>query len=400
VSRGKANEIVLDDRLMQGGCEGWNSPCYISFMGTVLRSFTHLSNQELLAEVQLLAQRERHATAQLIASLIELDVRRLYLGAGYSSLFTYCTQVLRLSEHAAYGRIEAARAARRFPVILNLLDDGAITLTTVGLLSPHLTPDNHVAVLESVRHKSKREVERLVVELSPRPTVATVVRRLPAPRQVAVSCGVIAATEPVTVPVPQVVPSRPPAARTAVVSPLAPERYKVQLTISRETHDKLRRVQDLMRHALPNGDAAEIFDRALTVLLEQLLRRKVVATDRPRAARPATPRSRHIPAAVKRAVWARDAGQCAFVGPAGRCTETGFLEFHHVTPFAAGGQARADNLELRCRAHNAYEAEHYFGTAHPSLLREWHADYVASSPTRSGPSIKQAGPTSVESLPV
>jgi hypothetical protein len=120
-------------------------------MSTVLRSFRHLSNQELLAEVQLLVQRDRQATVQLIASLIELDVRRLYLGEGYSSLFTFCTQVLRLSEHAAYGRIEAARAARRFPVILNLLDDGAITLTTVGLLARHLTPDNHVTVLESAR---------------------------------------------------------------------------------------------------------------------------------------------------------------------------------------------------------------------------------------------------------
>ena len=52
------------------------------------------------------------ATARLVAALGELDARRLYLGEGYSSLFTYCTQVMRLSEHAAYGRIEAARAAR------------------------------------------------------------------------------------------------------------------------------------------------------------------------------------------------------------------------------------------------------------------------------------------------
>jgi 5-methylcytosine-specific restriction endonuclease McrA len=358
-------------------------------MSTVLRSFTQLSNAELLSEVRALAQGERHATVQLIASLIELDVRRLYLGEGYSSLFTYCTRVLRLSEHAAYGRIEAARAARRFPVILNLLADGAMTLTTVGLLARHLTPDNHGAVLESARHKSKREVERLVVELSPRPTAATVVRRLPAPSHVAVSRGVVVATEPaVTV-------SVLPAPRTAVVSPLAPERYKVQLTITRETHDKLRRVQDLMRHALPNGDVAEIFDRALTVLLEQLIRRKLAATDRPRAARQTTEGSRHIPAAVKRAVWSRDAGRCAFVGTRGRCSETGLLEFHHVTPFAAGGQTREDNLELRCRAHNAYEAEQYFGAAHPSLLREWRGDYVASSPTRSGPSIKQPEPPTV-----
>ena len=65
---------------------------------------------------------------------------------------------------------------------------------------------------------------------------------------------------------------------------------------------------------------------------------------------------RHVPAAVKRVVWARDAGRCAFVGVDGRCAETGFLEYHHVVPFAAGGPTSVTNLELRCRAHNEYEA--------------------------------------------
>ena len=144
--------------------------------------------------------------------------------------------------------------------------------------------------------------------------------------------------------------------------PLAPERYKVQFTVSRETYDKLRRVQDLLRHTLPSGDPAAIFDRALTRLLDELARTRLAATSRPRAQRPPAPESRHMPAAVKREVWRRDAGRCAFVGTSGRCTETGFLEFHHVVPYAAGGQAIIENIELRCRAHNAYESAQYFGT--------------------------------------
>ena len=70
--------------------------------------------------------------------------------------------------------------------------------------------------------------------------------------------------------------------------------------------------------------------------------------------------SRAIPAAVRRAVWARDGGRCAFVGTHGRCTETAFLEYHHRQPFAAGGKATVENIELRCRAHNAYEAQLFF----------------------------------------
>ena len=87
-------------------------------MTSPIQSFTHLSDDELLATVKRLATTECRATAALVQSLMELDVRRLYLGEGYSSLFTYCTQALHLAEGAAYNRIEAARAARRFPTIL------------------------------------------------------------------------------------------------------------------------------------------------------------------------------------------------------------------------------------------------------------------------------------------
>jgi 5-methylcytosine-specific restriction endonuclease McrA len=74
-----------------------------------------------------------------------------------------------------------------------------------------------------------------------------------------------------------------------------------------------------------------------------------------------------VPAAVKREVWARDEGRCAFIGNSGRCIERGFLEFHHVVPFADGGATDAANLQLRCRAHNAFEAEEWFG---PLIARE------------------------------
>jgi hypothetical protein len=108
--------------------------------------------------------------------------------------------------------------------------------------------------------------------------------------------------------------------------------YKVQLTISCETHQKLRRVQALSRHTSPNGDLTEIIDRALTLLLNELERRRCAATSSPRDVREPTSGSRHVPAAVKREVWRRDEGRCAFLGRQGRCTERAFLEFHHVEP--------------------------------------------------------------------
>jgi len=96
-------------------------------------------------------------------------------------------------------------------------------------------------------------------------------------------------------------------------------------------------------------------------LVEQLEKRKMAATTHPRRYAGQASRTRHVPAAVKRAAWTRDQGRCAFVGAHGRCQETAFVEFHHVRPFAVGGVTDVDNLELRCRAHNAYEATCFFG---------------------------------------
>lgn len=146
-----------------------------------------------------------------------------------------------------------------------------------------------------------------------------------------------------------------------MVEPLAPGRYKVQFTVTSETYEKFRRAQDLLRHRLPNGDPAAVFDRALTVLLDTLDKQRLATTGHPRAVRPTKKLSRHVPAAVRREVWARDEGRCKFEGLAGRCQETGFLEIHHIVPYASGGPTTVENLELRCAAHNRYEAAQHFG---------------------------------------
>ena len=143
-------------------------------------SLARLEDDDLLAEVKRLAANERQATAALLRSLMELDARRLYLREGCSSLFTYCTQVLHLAEGSAYNRIEAARAARRFPALLDALEEGALTLTSIRMLASHLTADNCSELIAAARHKSKREVEVLVAALQPKPAVATVIRKLPA----------------------------------------------------------------------------------------------------------------------------------------------------------------------------------------------------------------------------
>src|SRR5512132_1696812 len=149
--------------------------------GTLTTS--ELSDGALAAEVTRLAGREREATAQLVAALGEFDARKLYLPAGCSSMFTYCMQVLHLSEHAAYNRIEAARTARRYPVLLQHLAAGNLTLTAVRLLSPHLTVANQQELVAAARHKTKQELEQLVARLRPQPDAPSTIRKLPVAAQ-------------------------------------------------------------------------------------------------------------------------------------------------------------------------------------------------------------------------
>lgn len=374
----------------------------------ILSQAARLSDQELVAAVKLLAHRERTATAVLIAHLAVFEERRLYLAEAWSSLFIYCTKVLHLSEHAAYNRIEAVRAARKFPPILDLLAEGAVNLTTVRLLAPHLTLENHCALLDEARHKGKREIEELVARLRPQPPVPSTIRRLRTTRgashmapaelspagmadeMASTDRGgasptndevgpppIAAATEVLSLSADAV--GRPtvtePSSRRPIIQPLAPLQYRVQFTASEGTHAKLRLAQDLLRHQIPDGDVGKVIDQALTVLLRHLAKQKHAAADRNHvvAAQPregtsrrvseeARHHCRHVPADVKRAVWARDEGRCAFMGRGGRrCAERGFLEFHHVVPFSTGGEATAENIQLRCRAHNQYEAERDFG---------------------------------------
>jgi 5-methylcytosine-specific restriction endonuclease McrA len=113
-------------------------------------------------------------------------------------------------------------------------------------------------------------------------------------------------------------------------------------------------------------------ERALQTLVPQLRKQKFAATDRPRVGqRRATAGKRHIPAHVRRAVWARDGGQCTFVSEAGhRCEARKGLEYDHIEPFARGGEATVAGVRLRCRAHNQYEAERVYGAGFMREKRE------------------------------
>jgi hypothetical protein len=366
-------------------------------------SVVHLSHEALLRDTAMLMKRDRANMAMLLIHLAEIDARRLYAPAGYGSMFAWCMGELRMSEDEAYKRIQAARAARRVPAICEELAAGRLHLTAIVKLAPHLTDENASELLAAAVHKSTADVELLLAERFPRPDMPTRLRALPglggAPSPAAVPSDQLVskpvaaangqgASEPVgetasqlvskpvgTITEPggaehaaplngRCVPGRAGASPPAKLIPLAPARFGLQFTIAQETRDKLRRALELLGHQIPSGDVAQVFDRALDALITQLEKQKFAATSKPCERPRPTTRRRHIPAHVKRHVWRRDGGQCTFVSDTGqRCSARTGLEFDHAEPVARGGRSTAGNLRLRCRVHNAYEAERAFGAA-------------------------------------
>jgi hypothetical protein len=331
-----------------------------------------LPDRKLLDRLRELLAAEARVEADLLVHIGEVDARELFLGQGYPSLFAYLTEGLHLSESVAYHRIQVARAARKTPDLLECIRAREIHLSAALVLGPALTPANSAGLLDRARHKSKRAIEEIVRDLAPKADVPAQVRALPAPAP--------AAQPPCAAPRPAPAPlSAPPAPQVPArprpqPEPLGNARYHVQFTASAATRDKLREAQALLRHQIPDGDLAQLFDRALDALLREARRAKFAETDRPRKrsedAPSDAPANRHIPAQIRRAVVARDRGSCTFVGRDGhRCASRDGLEFHHVEPYARTKRHGVEAITLRCRGHNRHAAVRDFGADWMSRFR-------------------------------
>ena len=332
-------------------------------------AFQGISDDELEASLSGLLGAGARVEARIVAHLAEVEARRLHLLAGYSSLYDYCRKRLELSDYEAFIRIAAARVARKYPVVFEMLDRRALHLTAICEVREFLTAENHRELFEDVSGRTKLQIREVLAQRFPRADVPASVKRLPA------------------------------------LEPLSPGRYRLQLTLTAEQKEKLELARDLLSHANSSGDLAVVVERALDELISRLEKerfgraqpRPVAAAACAAAPAPApaaavapasaarktltdrTPggeigtsepqaserRRKHIAHQTRRDVLARGGVRCAFVGEDGqRCDARAFLQFHHRQAWARGGDDNADNLELLCSGHNRLLAEKDFGRPH------------------------------------
>ena len=322
-----------------------------------------MSPGDLLAAARDLVERSRGSEADLLVLLGEIDERKLYLDQACASMFAFCVREYGFSEDVACNRISGARTARRLPAVLDALRSGKLHLAGLRVLGRHLTAANHSALLDAAAGKTRGEIEEIVAGI-------------------AASTGLSAELETSTLDAPSsglvFAAGR---SGAAYVVPIAADRFRFHFTASRGCRDKFREAQDLLRHRVRNGDAGTIVEMALEALIAQVKKerfatgRKAKNGSPPRDGQPGTarsrkgqssrhlpPASRHIPAAVKREVFARDGGRCAFTDARGRrCSATAALEFDHIDGFARTRRHDANRIRLVCRAHNQHAADKMYG---------------------------------------
>jgi len=393
---------------------------------------SHYSRAEVLRWLYSYGSKSNEVTALYLAFIGEADARKLYADEGFSSMHGLCVRRLYLSDSAAFKRIHAARAARRFPELFVAVADGRLHLSAVCMLAPHLTAENVASLMAEATHRRKFEIEQILAGRFPAPDRLAVdpeIRRLPTePGRLALLPQ--SAVAPVVAPAvaPAVAPGRvdapegaelPPGEAQAILAPavkpttltqepllasaqhavkvglqrpgsaapersptdptpLAADRYEIRFTIDAGTYEKLRFAQNLLGHAVPSGSLVDLFCRGLSALVAETLKKRFAVGTRATVSRGRQTQpsrrpgaNRYVSSPVRRAVWERDGGQCTFVSAEGqRCDDRRFLEFDHVIPVARGGKPTVEGMRLRCRTHNQLEAERAFGRRFMKEKRE------------------------------
>jgi hypothetical protein len=217
---------------------------------------------------------------------------------------------------------------------LDDLRSGRLRLEAVARLAPHLTAENNSELLDRAAGATKREVLTMVAQMQTEP----------------------APTRDVVTPV--AAPSQTPNGSTPQV--IEPPQHRFHFTADAELFELVEKLRRLLHHKHPDGRLESIFKEAAQALLDRVDPERSKPTRKPRRR---LRRSRTVPEAIKRQVWMRDGGRCAYISDDGRrCESRDFLEYDHIVPWALGGESdTVDNIRLLCRPHNQRLARRRFG---------------------------------------
>jgi HNH endonuclease len=376
--------------------------------------------RDLTKRLAELLSAEHAALADFLVALADFDRERRWLELGHTSLFYFLHRELGLSKGAAFYRKTAAEILQRYPEVVAPLRSGELCLTSVVQLAKVITPENRGEVVARFFHASKQEAKAIAAELRPAHAVphrdavtalafgtpsSSARPAAPAPRlhlPLAPLTHVAAVhpgetREPPT-PAPVKPPRPAPAPAVAVAErdeaePFTAELRRLHVTVSRRFLEKLAAARDALSHSLPDGGTEAVLEAALDLLLAvQAKKRGIVKNPRTCPAQPSSD-PRHVPAAVRRAVFVRDGGACRWpLASGGVCGSRTRLELDHVVPVALGGKSTISNMRVLCAFHNGLAARQVLGAP---LMERYTSRGRGGGPADQAPSSRPgaAGPT-------
>jgi 5-methylcytosine-specific restriction endonuclease McrA len=321
---------------------------------------------KIITRIESLRACEHEATVSLISALLECDRSQAHVTLGYNSMWEFLVQHLNYSNAAASRRYKALKCAQRFPQVLEMLRKHETNLSALAAAEVTLArAANPQELLGEIKGKSQPQVAKLLARHNPQPKKRETVRHIavkpkprPAPDIFAATSAAEVRTSEVDVSAPESVASNSvPELPAPTSAPLAEDRVQLSFSVTSETYARFEQAKAILSRKLPKGLTLEA---AFEELLEFYLKHKrpESAKRNSEAKKPTTRSSattRHIPAAIRREVFARDSNRCTYAGPTGKaCNSTHDLEVDHIQPWAMGGDHEVENLRLLCAKHNRH----------------------------------------------
>jgi hypothetical protein len=377
---------------------GWTETKRRTTMKKALSPFAALSDNQIVRKGDRAVHSRHDLAVVLLDCLVEIERRELYLKEGYPSLFAYCTDRWNYSPPKAGRTIAAARCVRAYPEVRTLLMEHRITVCGVSRIAGILTDENRAELLGQVAGRKYAEIDRIVAARRTAPALRERIRPIgvKTPRRAEGAArreGLFrrrpeAGASP-DHPASSGDHSRIDSGNTAVNTHPAPpkpreERFEIRFSAGKNLVAMLEQAKAICsRRATIEAVLVKVLDEFLDKHDPERRRarrekrrakeekrgpqeaegrapdQRKIAADAQSAESGNPPggrsrkRSRHIPAAIRDAVFARDGGRCTFIGRNSvRCSATTHLQIDHIEPFCRGGAHQLENLRLLCGKHN------------------------------------------------